>query len=189
MKTAFTKATCLLIAVLASLLQIPGFLYAGGDKVVLFLQNRSVVIGELLSVREQELVLSTNVGWTDEELSRNPGPICCVPKDDIREVKVKRPSYKTLGIGIGAIAGCVVGAVIAASNRSPSPMAPGVNPGEFLAIAGGSAVVGGIAGAWLGMSISNGDIIAVTAERRGFALLRGYARFPNAEPEFMRAIP
>lgn len=113
MNTADTVGRCLIVGVLTFLLHVPLCLHASGSKVVLFLENRSVVIGELLCVRDSELVLATKMGCSDEELRTNASLRVFVSTRDIQEVKVKGRSYVMTGVAIGAGAGLAVGIGIA----------------------------------------------------------------------------
>lgn len=165
---------------LVVLLTVPHDLHATGEKVVLFLQNRSVVIGELLCVRDSELVLATKVGCSDEELGSDTNLWVSVLTRDIREIKVKGRSYVMTGVALGAGAGLAIGAVIAlAQPRPENSFASFAYNQEALGIILGSVACGLFIGGTFGEVASFGDKIIVPERREDFAKLNELARFPK----------
>ena len=187
MKTRHTDKGDLIIVALVLLLHVPQCIRAEGGKIVVTMQNKNTIVGELLSVRERELVISKREGYSDDVLSKESWLLRRVPTGEIREVKVNGESYVTTGIGIGSIAGLVAGIAIASSQRSEGLVGRYVgNEGELIGILAGSAAAGALVGGLVGLAFSRSDVDAVTVDKRDFNLLKRFARFPKEEPAFLQ---
>ena len=180
-----------MIGVLTVLLHAPQCLLASGSKVVVFLRNNSVVIGELLSVRDSELVLATRMGCSDEGLTSNERVRVLVSKRDIQEVKVEGRSYVMTGIAIGGGAGLVVGLGIALAQPTPDQKGLGSigasleHRQNVFSILVGSFACGLFVGGVAGEAASSGDKIIVTERAGDFVALKKFARFQNEDPDFL----
>ncbi len=136
------------LAVLLTLALIGPALSAGerkGAELVLVLRNGSVVQGELLSVKGNEILLlrgSTSAEET-EQLA------------DIESIKVLRKSKWLTGMVIGAVAGALLGAAVSPKNVDP-------NADDVALDKGSGAFVGAIGfgalGAYIGSTVKDKTI-------------------------------
>jgi hypothetical protein len=150
--------------------------------------------GELLAVRPDELILTLKAGATEKELQQHPEFLYRVPRQTIAVIEIQGHSYVWIGVGIGAVAGMAAGVAIGAASveeeKDPvarifiQPMTTGLG-----AAAGGllGLVGGGLIGGLLGGAASSGD--RHVGPDNADATLRPLARYPGAEPEFLKNLP
>lgn len=168
---------------LAGALLLPGFheaqarQRAQGTQVVVLLQNKNEVKGELLFVRENALVLAT------EKLKRRPEPgvkpegLVVIKNEDIQTVTLKGKSrvfkFARTGFMIGGVAGIIAGE----RNSDESRLAA---MGDRLLFGAGGAAVGAI----VGLLASPKDKTLI----EDFTALKYLARFKECEPQFLTAV-
>jgi uncharacterized protein YcfJ len=181
MKTRLRDKRSLIFVALMLLLCLPQCVRAEGRKIVLTMQNKNTIVGELLSVRDHEIVIAKREGYSDDVLSKESWLLRRVPRGEIREVKVYGESHVTTGIGIGSIVGLVAGIAIASGTK--------VEIGDYgkgIGIVAGSVAGGALVGGLVGLAFSRSDVDAVTVDKRDFTSLKRFARFPEGEPAFLQ---
>ncbi len=142
--------------------------------------------GELLSVRQAELLLLTRTDAEDDSLPHYVSQIKRVPVNDIAHLHVDGQSRVIEGMGGGFALGAVMGGGIG--------FLTGDDESGFIRFtAGEKALIGGIAGGAFGLII--GTIAGISSSRGGadidhpqqtdLADLKSKSRFPYGEPLFL----
>lgn len=166
-------------------------------KVRVTLMTGESLKGEILSVREQTVLLTTRYGAGEDVLVDNKSLVRVVDVKLIKEVALPGSSHIVHGMGIGMFAGCLVGCLIGGSQEASHQN--GVDEafgwmawGEKNSNAGSGALIGGLAGtavgAGVGVATSSDDIILFGPNKRDLAALRSLARYSAEEPEFLKSI-
>ena len=163
-------------------------LLADGADVVLLLNSGSEVSGELLSVRENAILIARTSGTTDEVLERFPDAISVVPYESVQKVTIDGNSYVLLGLGLGLVTGVAVGFAVAPDaheDNSPGQLVDGINSTYSVSIGG---LIGLALGTVVGAAASTGDNEMETSTFKSPYSLKPYARYQEDEPEFLKAI-
>ncbi len=162
----------------------PGIVNLSGADIQAFTFNGKQFRGELLSVRENSLMI-----FNSSACGSNYKQLNCVgqiKKDDIQKVIIEGSSYVLAGIGAGGILGLISLAVTMESNTGGFSNIPrfkyseGVTVGAVL----GCIIVGGIVG-WLA---STPDEIIEPFSEYDISGLSVYAKYPDSEPEYLKQI-
>ena len=156
-----------------------------GVEITLSLKNGTEYNGELLSIRENSVIICTEYSATDDELANRIYPIITIQNSEIKKLKIEGDSFIWVGIGYGALggvlAGALVGYTIAVEEKSFG-----------VEILGGGVIgliVGAIAGGFVGNANSTDDVLLQDIPPGyDFSLLKPVARYPDEEPEYLKAI-
>lgn len=160
-----------------------------GAKVVLFLSDGQEVTGELLSVMDSALVISTVEGADGESLQTQSWSLLVVRNQEILYVVVKGESKVLKGMGIGFLAGATLGASIGlASGDDPKNQFFSFTAGEKAEM-GGIAFggIGWLVGTIAGIASSTRDKVVEPLENIGFSSLKPLARNQGTVPDSLRA--
>ncbi len=158
-----------------------------GAEITLLLKDGEGIEGELLSVRDSTITMCTKYSATEEELASLQYPIHTVRTDEIMEITLEGSNYIWIGLGIGFAAGIGLG-ILVAENYEPesSGLAGGIEiigTGVlvFIGVFALGAVIGGLASA---------DEVILHEIPPGYKLLplKLLARYPDKEPEYLKAI-
>jgi multisubunit Na+/H+ antiporter MnhB subunit len=161
-----------------------------GAKVVLQLPRQLELSGELLSVRDSVLVISTLEDASAEDLSNQTAAIIVVRNQYILHAVVKGESKAGKGALIGFAVGGGTGALMGlASGDDPQNTLFSMTAGQKAVLAGSvlgglGALIGGIAG-WIA---SPSDVYVEPHSDGDLQILKQFARFPDKEPEFLQLI-
>jgi hypothetical protein len=161
-------------------------LLAQGADVSLLLKNGQEISGELLSVRDSSLVISTMEDANENDLSTQTVGIIAVRNEELFHVVVKGKSNIVTGMAGGVLYGAALGGVLC----SCIPAASGLSTPEERA-AGGAFVFGAIGfvvGTIAGIASSSNDKLVEPRMNNDFSSLRPLARYPDKEPEFLQVI-
>jgi len=156
-----------------------------GVEVKLSLKNGTEVNGELLSVRDNTLIICKEYSATEGELANRTYPINTIQNNEIKELIIEGDSYIWAGIGYGALGGALIAAVVG--------YAIAVEEKSFgVEILGGGLIgfiVGAFAGGVVGNANSTNDIIlsGIPADY-DLSILKPLARYPDEEPEYLKVI-
>lgn len=182
-----TKQAFMVIGILA--VPLTGTLFGQGKEVRVLLNNGQEIEGELLSVRDSSLVVSTLEDFDpDDQVAQTRG-IITLGNQEILRVVLKGESKILKGMGLGTLIGGGFGAALGfASGDDP--------PGWFSLTAGEKSVAGGIVfgavgfiiGTVAGLASSSRDKIVEPLPDQDFSSLRPFAKFPEKEPEFLKQI-
>jgi hypothetical protein len=165
---------------------------AQGAEVTLLLKDGEEINGELLSVRDSTITMCTKYSATEKELASLQYPIHTVRTDKIWEITLEGSNYIWTGLGIGAVPGIGLGILVGVNyeSKSSSGKLEGLSEGIagcFLGIMVFTAVaaLGGV----IGLIASTDDVILYEIPP-GYKLLplKSLARYPDEEPEYLRAI-
>ena len=184
------------VAVILLSLALPmNQLLGQGSDVKVMLRHGGMIEGELLCVQYSSLLVEAAIELARENPSDPTAGVKRLPTSQVAVVKIEGNSYVPLGVGLGLVVGALAGAAIGAS-QTEEPK----NLGEALIEpleAGTNALAGTLIGGLGGMLL--GGIIGGTTSRSeqsithnspgGMASLSQYAKYPEGEPEFLKAVP
>jgi hypothetical protein len=155
-----------------------------GAELTLLLMNGTEINGELLSIRDSTITICTEHSATEEELANLKYPINTVRNDEIQEMTIEGSNYVWTGLGIGIALGTGIGVIIGLKIEAGLDVenrAAGLGVIGFLA--------GAIAGSIVGYSLSTEEfILQEIPPGYDMSLLKPLSRYPDEEPEYLRAI-
>jgi hypothetical protein len=170
---------------------------ARAKEIQILLKNRTELSVELLSVRDSALVVCRIPDVTDNLLRSNPRLAILLPLESIDRIRMEGKSYVVTGLVLGALGGGIAGGVIGAAVKTESERSNSsfgavlVAPIEKGANTLSGVLIGGLVGLLVGTAIGGGAStpeMALNPQSRGeMGLLREYARYPRAEPDFLQA--
>jgi hypothetical protein len=155
-----------------------------GAELTISLMNGTEINGELLSVRDSTITLSTKHSATEDELANLTYPVTTVRNDEIKELTVEGSNYVWVGLGIGMAAGTGIGYLVGLASE-PNRHAY-ISPEA----AGGAIgfIVGALAGPIVGHALSTDDVmLQEIPPGYDMSFLKPLARYPDEEPEYLRA--
>lgn len=161
----------------------PFTVFSQGAIIKVLLKDGTTITGELLSVRENSLVVYTKT--YNDSISAHLSDVSIIKNEEVLSVIQKGKSKISKGIGYGLLIGAGTGALIG--------FASGDDGGGFVSFsAGEKAVFGGVllgsAGLIIGIiwgSISSTrDISVIPLPDNDYSILKIYSRYPQNEPEF-----
>lgn len=171
---------------------VPGQI-GDAPRVVIRLRTGEERHGEILSVRDQAVVFSSEYGMTQNQLRKKMDLLTVVKTNDIRLVTLEGKSHVLGGMTIGGLLGCMAGYLIG-SSQPVSEESQDIGLGECERINKGAegCMVGGgaglAAGGILGVALSTEDSVITGHAAQDVNRLRELARYPGEEPEFLKAI-
>jgi len=160
-----------------------------GAEIEVLLKDGAEINGELLSARDSIFIICTEYSATEKELASLQYPIITVRNDEILELKIEGNSYPFwIGSGIGVAAG--TGAFFLVIG-DPKELHWVTREEDFEKLVGGCLLGGGLIslGMLIGGLLSTDDVI-LTDIPPGYKLipLKSIARYPDKEPEYLKAI-
>jgi hypothetical protein len=181
--------------ILVSLVVPMNQLLGQGRDVKVMLRNGGMIEGELLCVQDSSLLVGAAIELARENPSDPTAGVKRIPTSKVAVVTMEGSSYVLLGVGLGLVVGALAGGAIAASQiEEPRNLGEAVVMplGNAMGI-GAGALIGGLGGMLLGGIIGGA---ASQSERNitqnspgGMALLSQFAKYPDGEPEFLKAVP
>jgi len=158
-----------------------------GAEITVSKKNGTEINGELLSVRDTSIIICSDIGLSETELARINYPIYNIRNNEIKEVTVEGGWYIWSGMGYGGLGGALLGVALAAATYEKSSYLS--EAGVIIIVGGLGTLVGAIAGGIVGYALSTDDAILLDIPPGyDFSLLKSLARYPDKEPEFLRAI-
>ncbi len=178
----------LLAAFLFLVIAVPaGSLIAQGAEVVLALKDGRRVDGELLSVRDSSIVLSTNMRLSEHDLTELADLLVVVRSEEILHVIIKGKSNILSGMGEGLLLGGAIGGalgLLTGDDKSGFIRFTAAEKAGWGAI--GFGAVGLIIGTITGIASSTSDKMIEPLPDFDFSLLKQLARYKTGEPEFLK---
>ena len=157
-----------------------------GTKISLLLKNKTDIYGELVSVRDNAMVLCTGNSSTEEELANSTYPIVVIQSNDIQEFTIEGSSFVWLGLGTGYLTGSIGGLLISQSSKYSLKSEKEI--AAFMGIVIGG-LLGSIAGGIIGHALSTEEFIFQDIPPDyDFSFVKPLTRYPDGEPEYLRAI-
>lgn len=152
-----------------------------GAEVTLSLKNGTEINGELLSVRDSAVTICTEHSATEEELTSLKYPINTVRDDEIQEITIEGSNYVWTGLGAGMLVG--IGGYLLITTASVDVTVGALIGGGLIIIA--ASIVGPI----VGYSLSTEEfVLQEIPPGYDLSILKPLARYPDEEPEYLRAI-
>jgi len=150
-----------------------------GVEVSLLLNNGNEVNGELLSVRDNKMILCKEYSATEEELANLTYPVLLFSNDEIKELTIEGSNWVWEGIAAGAVVGVGIGYFVIADASNWDVVGVG------LLIPSVASVVGSI----VGYALSKEDyVLKEIPPDYDWFILKPLSRYPDEEPEYLRAI-
>jgi len=163
-----------------------------GAELTLTLIDSTEITGELLSVRDNTIIICEYYSAYDEELAELKYPILPVRNDKIQILTIEGSNNLWSGLGIGALAGTAVGisfGAIAAASQPEDDEDPNPASTYYLVTVPVGFIVGTLFGAGVGAATSVEEIaLSDIPPGYDFSILKSLARYPDDEPEYLRAI-
>jgi hypothetical protein len=160
-----------------------------GAEVVLLLNNGQEIKGELVSVRDSAVVISTIEDIDEKELASQTASISVIKNQEILHVTVKGKSNLLKGMGLGTLIGVGSGALLGLASGDDPPGWFSFSAGEKAAALG--ILLGGagfIVGTIAGVISSKGSKEIEPLPDLDFSSLKSVARYPAGEPGYLREI-
>jgi hypothetical protein len=181
--------------IIFALLLLTGSTLAGGKYVTIQLKDSSVISGELISVRENGLIICLSPGLSEDELSDslqllvglNYNRIAQIVYKYINGPKLVIPIF--LGAGLGIASGLLISAIAfsGASSDKQDIIGSWFSTLRYVMVAVFGAV-GLIVGTITGISISNKEKNISNISSDKLEKLKFFSRYDKGEPEFLNQI-
>jgi len=148
-----------------------------GAEVSLLFRDGAETYGELLSVRDSTMTICKEYSATEEELARFTYSISIITNTEIQELTIEGSSYVWPGIIGGQIVGGLIGIFVAEEGLA---ILAGLMVGGALGIIGGGII---------GYALSTEEyILQEIPPDYNWSILKPLSRYPDEEPEYLRAI-
>ena len=158
-----------------------------GAELILSLMNGTEINGELLSVRDSTITLSTKHSATEEELASLKYSITTVRNDEIQKITIEGSNYVWTGLAVGIAVGTGLGLLIGSIIQKDDAHGYAKGVTSFVGVIG--FIVGAIAGPIVGYSLSTEEyILQEIPPDYNWSILKPVARYPDKEPEYLKAI-
>ena len=157
-----------------------------GAELTLSLMKGQEINGELLSVRDSTITLSSKHPTTENELRNRTYPITTVQYDEIQKITIEGSNYVWTGLAIGVAVGTGLGLIIGSIIQGDASGYAGlITPGSGVI----GFLVGAIVGPIIGYESSNEEfILQEIPPGYDMTFLKPLARYPDEEPEYLREI-
>lgn len=178
------KTVCGLL--LLALLSV-GFQTGGTDpvEVEILLVDGATLTGNILALRDTSIVL-----WADVTSGKQSAVV--LPHRQILNVQTAGSSYILVGLLSGCAVGCLTGVAIGGSQPVEQHGDCSNPAAEKEANQVTGAAIGSLVGALVGLAVGGGasqsSRVLVSPAQRDFKVLKGVARYPDSEPEYLKSI-
>jgi len=159
-----------------------------GVEVSLLLNNGNDVNGELLSVRETTIILCSEYSATEEELAKLTYPILLFPNNEIQQLTIEGTNWVWEGIAAGAVIGASTALILGMSGTLGEGGTKEENQAQTNAVVFVFSLCFG-AGWGIGYALSTEEyVLQEIPPNYNWSILKPLSRYPNREPEYLRAI-
>jgi hypothetical protein len=181
--------------IIVTILLLTGSTLAGGKYVTIQLKDSSTISGELISVRNNGLIICISPGLSEEELSDSLQLLVGLNYNSIAQIAYKyRNGPKLvlpifLGTGLGIASGLLISAIAfpGASSDKQDIIGSWFSTLKYVMVAVFGAV-GLIVGTITGISISGEDKNISNISSDEIEMLKFFSRYDKGEPEFLHQI-
>jgi hypothetical protein len=183
--------SCFLRLALVSILYVSVFssnAVASGRKVSITLKDSSSITGELLAVRDSNLIINRELWVSEQKLQSNHDSLTIVPFTSAVRIHVAGHRNSWVGAGVGLAAGMGVGAFmgyhVSTSNSNWS------SDRGFNAVVGSlmGILPGFFSGMIVGAFVETDERDIDPRDKVEMGLLSKHARYQEGEPEFIKSI-
>lgn len=152
-----------------------------GVEISLLLNNGSRYNGELLSVRDSTITLCTEYSAKEKELANLKYPVLHFSNDEMKELIIEGSNWVWEGIAAGTAVG--IAAVVALAGIGAYDETTTSTPIAM-------PLILGIAAGWgIGYALSTEEyVLQEIPPDYNWSILKPLARYPDEEPEYLRAI-
>ncbi|MGB2958910.1 MAG: hypothetical protein WBG01_07345 [Bacteroidota bacterium] len=164
-----------------------------GEELVVYTRGGEKVSGELLSVREDALLIGSEDHIPGSRFFDGIGHVRKIQSGEVEGVVIEGRSYKVGGAVVGAVAGAVIGGVIARNSDGGGSRTVNLlglpltlRSSSVGKVSGGAVLgagIGGLLGHTIGAATSTADVVIAPEHIRS---LRSMARFSRLEPDQIR---
>ncbi|GEM_PF-3269713 len=172
---------------LVVLFMIHGSALAAGSKIRVTTTEGKITKGELLSVREDALVVAIKPYSEYQVNPEDQTRIAILRFEDIKTVRRAGTSYTFLGGVVGMVGGILATASILNEDESTG-IGYVLNPGGVVLPYVAGAAIGTFVGCAIGSAASRNDVVYVVNPETDFDFLKSYSRYPEDEPEVLQAV-
>jgi len=159
-----------------------------GANVMVTLNDGGSVEGEVLSVRDTAVTISTAEDESEDFLVKHPEVITIVRYQDVQKMIIRGESKLGAGMGKGFLIGAGTGALIGLASGGSTGGIVHISGPEMALIGGlGLRAVGFFIGTIAGIASSTSDREIVPQSNEDFRSLKMLARYLGNEPEFLQA--
>ena len=181
--------------IIAAIFLLTGSTLAGGKHVTIQLKDSSIISGELISVRDNGLIICLSPGLSEEELSDSLQLLVGLKYNHIAEIAYKYRSGSKLvipiflGTGLGIASGLLISAIAFpwASSDKHDVIGSWFSTLRYVMVAVFGAV-GFIVGTITGISISDEEKNISNISSDEIDMLKFFSRYDKGEPEFLHQI-
>jgi outer membrane lipoprotein SlyB len=154
-----------------------------------FLLDGRIISGDIVAVPDSSLIVAPERHSGDEWIRSHVSDLVVVKFSKIRKLILSGRALKLEGAGVGALAGCVFGAVLGANSvqletgTSPTSPSRGVLDRWGASVGGGfvGAICGGLLGLGVGGNITSGSREIDVSTRTGIEELKLVSRYHDGE--------
>lgn len=181
--------------IIVAILLLTGSSLAGGKYVTIQLKDSSIISGELISVRENGLIICLSPGLSEEELSDslqllvglNYNRVARIAYEYKNGAKMFVPIF--LGAGLGIASGFIIGAIAfpGASSDKHDIVGSWFSTLRYVMVAV-FGTVGLIVGTITGISISEEEKNISNISSEEIEMLKFFSRYDKGEPQFLNQI-
>jgi hypothetical protein len=181
--------------IIAAILLLSGSTMAGGKYVTIQLKDSSFISGELISVRDNGLIICPDEGLSEEELSDSLQLLVGLNYNRIAQIAYKYRSGSKLvipillGTGLGIASGLIIGTIAfpwANSNNNDIIGSSFSTLKVIMAVVLGS--IGFIVGTITGISISDEEQNISNLSSDEIETLKSFSRYDKGEPGFLQQV-
>ena len=180
---------------IAAILLLTGGTLAGGKYITIQLKDSSVISGELISVRDNGLIICLSPGLSEEELSDSLQLLVGLNYDRIAQIAYNYRSGSKLvipillGTGLGIASGLIIGTIAFPGANSDNNDIIGSSFSTLkviMAVVLGS--IGFIVGVITGTTSSNEEKNISNISSDEIEMLKSFSRYDKGEPGFLQQI-
>ncbi len=168
---------------------------SGSKEVEITLGDGTKFDAEILSVRDSAIVVTRNVGASEQDMLADPGSVVALPFSQVATVGTAGSSYTAVGLfsgmAIGCLGGCAVGSSQNVEQEKNDTFGCNAASEKTSKMLGGAAIgglAGGVVGAAIGGAASSSGQSLVTVTNRDFQVLKNVARYPLVEPAYLKSL-
>ena len=158
-------------------------------RLAVLLASHESVEGELLSVRDSSLVISTKPAYDKSEIPPPVSAITVIATREIEKVTIRADYHILDGMGKGFLIGAAGGAVVGLLSGDDPPGFLSLTAGDKALVLGITLGTGGVViGAIIGAANSTGERELAPLPGGDLSMLKPVSKYPSFEPPWLQVI-